>query len=389
MLYTKYEKFLENQNNSDMFSIIPDSVKDLLLLFKKNGKKLYVVGGAVRDFLIGDKPKDFDLATDATPDEVYQMLTTAKYKSSLQGKAFGVVVVYTHDQPMGMEIATFREDLYDSKLGMTRNPDVKFTTIENDVKRRDIPFNALFFDLENRSIVDLVGGVDDIRNKVTRLVGDANLRIEEDPLRILRVLRFAYRYDFRVDERALDAIRLKKSSLKIISKERIWEEFKKAFSYTKGSKDFNSYLYYFNELNLWEDIFPNSVINTELIDSSNLVIILANLFRTEPISKLESKMVQTYKIETDFATKVVFLISLLSLTYDNVVDLYKQKVRCHITDDVIKEWLRVNLINDSIFYKFLEYKPSVDADDLMDKGFRGKNLGDEIKRLEIEKFKSL
>jgi tRNA nucleotidyltransferase (CCA-adding enzyme) len=110
MKIKRYQQFLES-NTNDMWNIIPESVKELQLLFKSKGKKLYVVGGAVRDFLTGDKPKDFDLATDALPDEVLDILGN-KYKTNLQGKAFGVVVVFTDDQPMGMEIATFRSDRY-------------------------------------------------------------------------------------------------------------------------------------------------------------------------------------------------------------------------------------------------------------------------------------
>jgi len=107
-----YIKFLENLKNiNDMWDVIPQSVKDLHDLFSEQGKKLYLVGGSVRDFLTGDKPKDFDLATDALPDEVLQIIGD-KYKTNLQGKAFGVVVVYTKDQPEGMEIATFRSDRY-------------------------------------------------------------------------------------------------------------------------------------------------------------------------------------------------------------------------------------------------------------------------------------
>lgn len=191
MIITNYEVFLEN-NRTDMWNIIPESVKELHLLFKQNNKKLYVVGGAVRDFLNNEKPKDFDLCTDATPDEVLEIVK--KYRTNLQGKAFGVVVVYTDDEPMGMEIATFREDQYNDKLGVTRNPDIKFSTIEKDVERRDLTINGLFFDLDTKEIVDLVGGVEDLKNKTIKMIGDPELRIQEDPLRILRCLRAACRY---------------------------------------------------------------------------------------------------------------------------------------------------------------------------------------------------
>ena len=230
-LLVNYTQFLESMKEKDMWDIIPQSVKELNELFKKSGKKLYLVGGSVRDFLTGDKPKDFDLATDALPDEVLSILGR-KYRTNLQGKAFGVVVVYTNDQPMGMEIATFRSDIYDGKLGNSRNPEVKFTSIEEDVKRRDLSINGLFYDLDKREIIDLVGGLEDLKNKIIRMIGNPDLRIQEDPLRILRVFRFSYRYGFEIDKETKDAIERNKESLKIISRERIWEEIKKSFSYT-------------------------------------------------------------------------------------------------------------------------------------------------------------
>jgi poly(A) polymerase len=195
MKIKKYLQFIKeniSESKSDMWSIIPKSVKELHELFQSSGKKLYLVGGSVRDFLVGNKPKDFDLATDALPDEVLEIIGN-RYRTNLQGKSFGVVVVYTKEIPEGMEIATFRSDLYDGKLGKTRNPDVKFTTIDQDVLRRDLRVNGLFYDLDKKEIVDLVGGIDDIKNGVIGMIGDPDLRIKEDPLRILRAIRMACR----------------------------------------------------------------------------------------------------------------------------------------------------------------------------------------------------
>jgi tRNA nucleotidyltransferase/poly(A) polymerase len=184
----------------------------------------------VRDFLTGDKPKDFDLATDALPDEVLEIVD-GKYRTNLQGRAFGVVVVFTDEVPEGMEIATFRNDLY-GELGETRNPDVEFTTIDSDVLRRDISINGLFYDLDKKEIIDLVGGINDIKNKIIRMIGNPDIRIKEDPLRIMRIMRFAYRYGFEIEQNTKNSIRKNKHLLKIISKERIWEEMKKSFLYS-------------------------------------------------------------------------------------------------------------------------------------------------------------
>lgn len=392
-----YTKFLEALKNvSDMWDVIPQSVKDLHDLFSEQDKKLYLVGGSVRDFLTGDKPKDFDLATDALPDEVLEIIGS-KYRTNLQGKAFGVVVVYTKDQPEGMEIATFRED-----VSKGRNPEVKLgVTIDQDVKRRDLTYNALFYDLDKREIVDLTGGREDLEKGITRMVGDAGERFDEDSLRILRAFRFASRYNHPLDKETYNSIvdrkvkypdtRLQNLSpetgkMERISQERVFEEFKKAF---KQAKDFNYYLQFFTDFDMWDEAFPNSNVNTDLISSKDFIVVLANLFQGEDTSKLERKMVQDWKIETDVARPAIFLIDFLKLTPENAPDLFKQKMRCHIKDETILEWIRVKNLNNPIFDAFLKYKPSVSAEELMAKGLKGKALGDTIKQMEIENFKKL
>ena len=384
-----YKLFCESIKR-DMWSIIPQSVKELHELFELNGKKLYVVGGAVRDFLSGDKPKDFDLATDALPDEVLSILGR-KYRTNLQGKAFGVVVVYTEDEPAGMEIATFRED-----VSKGRNPEVKLgVTIEDDVKRRDLTYNALFYDLGKREIVDLVGGISDWENKITRMVGDPLERIDEDSLRILRAFRFASRYGTPLSDDLVMAIKGRKQlqnidpetgQMKRISAERIWEEMKKAY---KQAKSYKHYLEFFNEFDMWDEVFPGSKINTEIVDCEEFTSYITNLFKYEDTSKLENRMILEYKIEGDIASKVVFLIDLLKLSPDNAFELYKKKIRCHVSNYQIIDWLDTCGIHARIFIRFIDYIPSVSAEDLMSKGFKGKALGDEIKRLEMEKFKQM
>ena len=390
MIIKNYETFLENSKT--MWGIIPQSVKDLHSLFKKQDKKLFVVGGAVRDFLNNENPKDFDLCTDATPDEVLSIIGK-KWKTTVQGKSFGVIVVYTEDQPKGMEIATFREDIYDDKLGLTRNPDVKFSTIDKDVQRRDLTINGLFFDLDKKEIIDLVGGVEDLKNSVSRFIGDPEMRIKEDGLRILRLLRFNCRYGFDIDEKAASAIKKYKSKLRMISRERIWtfsgDNCGEIYKGWKQSKDFSKYLELINRFDLWEEILPGVKINREIIKSKYLDNYLANILIYNDISKLVNKLVQEFKMEVDTVRKIVFLISLLNLSETNVIDLYKKRIVANISNDEILDWYRMKNISSDIFMAFLKYKPSVNSLDLMSKGFSGKELGDEIKRLEIEKFKQM
>ena len=131
----KYKEFINKNINNRIWNSIPNSVKELNILFKKNNRKIFLVGGAIRDFLNNQKPKDFDLTTDAFPDEILSIIGD-RWKTTVQGAAFGVVVVYTEDQPKGMEIATMRSDDYTGKLGITRNPDVVLgATIDKDAER--------------------------------------------------------------------------------------------------------------------------------------------------------------------------------------------------------------------------------------------------------------
>ena len=373
-----------------MWDIIPQSVKELHTLFQSAGKKLYLVGGSVRDFLTGDKPKDFDLATDALPDEVLEIVGD-KFRTNLQGKAFGVVVVYTKEVPEGMEIATFRED-----VSKGRNPEVKLgVTIEDDVKRRDLTYNSLFYDLDTRQIVDLVGGKEDLQSGITRMVGDPIERFDEDSLRILRAFRFASRYEHPLHKDTESAIEKRKQlqnidpetgEMKRISQERVWEEMKKAW---KQAKDYRYYLSFFTKFDMWDEVFPGANINTNLVDSKDFVVVIANLFKNESTLGLTDKLAQEYKIELETATKVTFLLSLLSFKVEDVFDIYKKRQQCAITDATILEWLKVQGIDTDTLVKFVEYKPSVSAQELMSQGFKGKDLGDEIKRLEIEKFKQM
>ena len=157
-----YEKVEEGMlyEYSKFRLVIPSDIKKIHKLFKKNKKKLFVVGGAVRDAILGKNPKDFDLATDAKPDEVLAIAKKGGLKTVEVGKQFGVVIVGGH------EIATFRKD-----IGKGRRPSsVDYTDIEGDVKRRDLTINALFYDLDRGEIVDLVGGIKDLKRIKIRTV---------------------------------------------------------------------------------------------------------------------------------------------------------------------------------------------------------------------------
>ena len=250
---------------------IPKEIIELSKVFKENSKKLYIVGGWPRDILMGLNPIDIDLATNSLPDETISFLSN-KYKIELVGKEFGVIIVFLGK--MKIEIASFRTDLEDLSGG--RHPEIKLgVSIDDDVLRRDLTISALFYDIEKDEIVDLVGGIKDIENKVIRMVGDPKLRLEEDQLRSMRVFRFSTRYGFSIDKRTKEAL-IKNIDLSKISKERVWEEVKKAF---KQSKNFNDYIRLLLEYNIFEEVLPKLKINPLVSNSKSLVIYLANLLK--------------------------------------------------------------------------------------------------------------
>jgi poly(A) polymerase len=182
-----------------------DSAKHAADILKRHGFEAYIIGGAVRDIQLGKRPKDFDLATNATPDQIAQISDfVSKYKEPAQ--AYGVTrVKFLYDgAPEGLEIATFRKDV-DSHLGRKATR-VEYATLKDDVLRRDFTINALALEPTTGKVVDLVGGRADLKAKIIRFIGDPAERIAEDPLRIMRAIRFKNHLGFDYDEATRRAI---------------------------------------------------------------------------------------------------------------------------------------------------------------------------------------
>lgn len=383
----KYGGFLESRSGE---MPLPQDVIDIADAYIAAGKEIYVVGGAVRDFRKGVEPKDYDLVTNALPDESKSILKGFRV-SDEQGKNFGVIRVYTDSEPEGYEIASFRRDIVkgrdtkgdEQKVEM--GPDV---TIEDDVMRRDLTMNALFYDIAKKEIVDLVGGMEDISKNRVKAVGDASQRFLEDRLRVMRVFRFAARTGGIIEDKTADAIR-KDNRLRgvgptdDVSQERIWEEIVKAW---KQAKDFGQYLEFFSEFDMWEQVFPGVKVS-EPVDSADFAVVIASLLRGNPSDYLDKKLVQDFRIDTSLAKKIVFLVSLIDFEADKVLDYWRKRQSSGISAETILEWLTKTASEREDLVRFVGWKPSVNSEDVMARGFKGKALGEEIKRLEVENFK--
>lgn len=360
---------------------MPDEIRLIQGLFKSKGFKLFLVGGAVRDAFLGLKPKDFDLATDALPDVVEEMLQSNNFKTLATGKAFGVINAFTqHDE---FEIATFRED-----IGSGRRPEgVKFTTIEGDVKRRDLTINALFFDLETNEIVDLVGGLDDLSKGIIRTVGPAEDRFAEDRLRILRAIRFAARFGSELDEDIIKCLE-KDSSLNGISSERIRDEFLKGIKTAKSIRNFISLLVKFD---LIDEIFsPDLHVSTIIGNSKDPILVLAQMLknnRAEVIKKAMNEM--SYSVHETKA--VAFLVKLKVTTTQAIIDLKKEQKNAGLDKEQIREFARLVGINGVFIDIFLEFELSVSGTQVMELtgAPAGPELGKLINEMELARFHKL
>ena len=225
---------------------VPKEVLKICSVLDSHGYKAWLAGGCVRDSILGIKPKDFDIATDATPEQVEGLFE----KTVSVGKSFGVIRVVTAGSDI--EVATFRKD-GDYKDG--RHPEnVEFSKPEEDAKRRDFTINALFYDVLKKESHDYVGGLQDIKGKTIRTVGDSDQRFSEDKLRILRAIRFVSQLGFNIEEVTLKAIQKNASHIHQVSGERLFEELNKLM----GGKYFLKSMGYMKSSGLLSQIFETS-----------------------------------------------------------------------------------------------------------------------------------
>lgn len=196
--------------------IIFDYLKEI---FHKNGYRLYMIGGTSRDYLLNLEIDDYDFVTDANPSEIKSFLLV---DSTFE--KFGTVKYHYNNKKI--DIVTLREE---GGYNDSRHPSyIKFIKdINIDYKRRDFTINAIYID-ENYNIIDPSGlGISDLKNKILRTIGDPNIRFVEDPLRILRGIRFANEYNLEIEENTKNAMKKKKYLIELLNQDKINEENKK------------------------------------------------------------------------------------------------------------------------------------------------------------------
>lgn len=197
------------------------TARSLVQRLRQAGFTAFYAGGCVRDTLLGKEPKDYDIATDARPEQVQQLFR----RTFAVGAHFGVIVV--HEQGHDFEVATFRSD--GAYVDGRRPTEVTFSSPQTDAERRDFTINGLFFDPLSNEVIDYVGGQADLTARRLRAIGDATARFREDKLRLLRAVRFGAVLGFDLDPATWQAVCAHAPDIHDVSAERIREEFVRIF----------------------------------------------------------------------------------------------------------------------------------------------------------------
>jgi poly(A) polymerase len=211
-------------------NVMDEDALKIIHRLNRFGHKAYLVGGCVRDLLLGRKPKDFDIATSATPNQIKNIFNNCR----IIGKRFKIVHILFRGKVI--EVSTFRS-LPDHRMNknVTKDSDLllkrdnNFGTAKEDAARRDFTVNALYYDPRNESIIDFVGGYEDIKNKIVKVVGDPDISFKEDPVRMLRAVKISVLHNLKIEKKTSIAIKKNKLEIEKSSTSRMLEEYNKIY----------------------------------------------------------------------------------------------------------------------------------------------------------------
>lgn len=376
--------------------ILNNDAKELISIIKNNGYQAYAVGGCVRDALMNRECGDFDITTSALPNELEDVLDRYNIKYIETGLKHGTVTAIYNSVPY--EITTFRSD---GEYRDNRHPDS--VTFEKDVKldlaRRDFTINAIAYNDED-GFVDCFDGINDINNKIVRCVGDAQLRFNEDALRIMRAVRFASVLCCNIEQETKEAMFNNKHLLKNVASERIYKELIKLLL---GDNVENVLIEYREIL---EEVIPelkcigdysNAVKSIGFIEKKDYMRLTSLLL---PFDIDESQRVLKHlKVSNDVYNKVTTLIKIHDETIlpnKSNIKYWLRTIGIDLTYDFInlKKALNLNLDNkafeqtkaliDEIIANNEPYLIShlmINGNDLLDLGFEGKSIANELGNL--------
>lgn len=244
-------RIIPRSEHSISRSLISENALKVLYRLRNGGYDAYLVGGSVRDMLLGREPKDFDVATNAKPEQIRELFRNCH----LIGRRFRLAHVRYGDEII--EVSTFRGQHSEEEGHVVEGRIIRdnvYGTLDEDVWRRDFTVNALYYSIEDFSVIDYVGGMEDIRAGRIRLIGDPRQRYIEDPVRMLRAARFAVKLGFRIDPESENPLRELNHLLIDMPPARLFEEVIKLFTGGAALQTFEQLRYY----GLFEILFPQT-----------------------------------------------------------------------------------------------------------------------------------
>ncbi len=380
-------------------------LEKLCSIFKKNNIDIRIVGGAVRDKILGINSSDIDLATPALPEEVMKIFRSENIKAIPTGIEFGTITIVMNG--INFEVTTLREDIETNG----RHAVVKYTKdYKIDASRRDFTINALSYDPFEEKIYDYFGGIEDLKNGIVNFIGSAEERIKEDYLRILRFFRFSAFYSSKLDVEGLDACRENIAGLGIISKERIQSELSKMFC---AKKNISFCIKALEDIKIFGIIAPKYNLNfsyllnfEEKIDIfKDIEFNLKELRLALLLSSLGKRPAIDFMKDLKFSNQAILANDIIC---DFILRVLVEEEKSDIIFEICKGWYyHPNYIKTFLIISYLLGKISLDemrgniklmkeappkmpikSEELMELGYEGLGLGIRIKFLEKQWIKS-
>lgn len=295
---------------------LPSSVEYVLSKLKENGYKAYVVGGAVRDFLMGKTPHDYDLTSDALPSQISDVFKDFYQEHS--GEKHGTIRVIVDHKPI--EITTFRCD--EGYTDYRRPDNVEFVKDAYiDSKRRDFSINAFYY--SEGHIYDFHEGLEDLNNKVIKTIGNPSTRFHEDALRILRAIRFSAKLGYEIESKTKTVLLDCKEELNLIAKERILTELKEISSTSNFFKDIKEYFPIFKLIIPCLDKIGNSIDDIYNFDTKSYGDYIASLSALFSLREINNDFMPWrlfIKMDNESINAIKTLIKLKDINFNNSFD---------------------------------------------------------------------
>ena len=283
---------------------ISEHALKVLYRLQKSGYDAYLVGGCVRDLLLGREPKDFDVVTNAHPEEIKSVFRNCR----LIGRRFRLAHVHFGNEVI--EVATFRgvgevdnDDQLTNHEGRLLRDNV-YGTIDQDVWRRDFTVNALYYNIKDFSVIDYTGGMDDHKTATLRLIGDPNTRFREDPVRMLRAVRFAVKLGFNLDVDCQNAIHDTVDLLYSIPSARLYDEVLKLFLSGHALQTFEMLRHY----GLFQVLFPDTETSLAVEENGFPKLLLIKALQNSDIRIADGKTVTPYFLLAAFLWEPVRML---------------------------------------------------------------------------------